>query len=72
LLQKPAPLAMPFSGIPMKFVNHGMMPRYPQYLTAKAVYSVGWEKKKDSEKKIAGGTIKFWLLRNMGQKGCVG
>jgi hypothetical protein len=53
-------------------VNHGILPRYPQYLTAKAVYSVGWEKKKGLRKKNAGGTIKFWLLRNMGQKGCVG
>jgi len=49
-----------------------LVPRYPQYLgTAKAVYSVGWEKK-GLRKKIAGGTIKFWLLRNMGQKGYVG
>ena len=45
-----------------------LVPRYPQYLgTAKAVILlVG--KKNDSEKKNAGGTIKFWLLRNMGQK----
>ena len=49
-----------------------LVPRYPQYLgTAKAVILlVG--KKNDSEKKNAGGTIKFWLLRNMGQKGYVG
>lgn len=50
-------------------VNHGILPRYPQYLTAKAVYSVGWEKKKGLRKKNCRWYHKILAFAKHGTKG---